>query len=436
MASRRLRLPRSLPEPFTARAELSRERRAARVWSTLDAMPEDEERAIEIRVRGRVQGVGFRPNVFRLAVELGLSGEVRNDAEGVLIRASGSAVSMASFLERIERESPPLARIESVETSAWSTPLAIGFHIAESTGGDTRTEVAPDAVVCVACTREVTDPSERRFAYPFTTCTHCGPRLSIVLGVPYDRAQTTMAAFPLCAACNAEYRDPLDRRFHAEPIACPACGPKVRLVRADGRAHEAAASGSELEEVLRLIDGGAIVAIKGIGGFHLACDATQPAVLERLRSRKRRDAKPFALMARDLDVIRRYCAVTPEEEAALSSPEGPIVLLRRHGAETLPDAVAPGLTTLGFLLPTTPLHVVLFRELERPLVMTSGNLSEEPQVIADDDVPARLAGIADYALLHDRPIANRVDDSVARAMDGRVRLLRRARGYAPSAIRL
>jgi hydrogenase maturation protein HypF len=406
-------------------------------------VPGEQRSAIEIRVRGRVQGVGFRPHVYRLAKELGLSGEVSNDAEGVFIRAAGSAAAFAAFLERMESERPPLARIESIETQACDPALVAdatgsrvegcAFRIAPSAGGAARTEVAPDAVVCGACAREVLDPAARRFRYPFTTCTHCGPRLSIVQGVPYDRAQTTMAVFPLCAACDAEYRDPADRRFHAEPTACHVCGPKARLVRFDGQGGIADA---DADDLTRLVADGAIVAIKGLGGFQLACDATQPAAVARLRARKRRDAKPFALMARDLDVIRRYCLVTTEEESALTSPEGPIVLLCRGGPESLPDAVAPGLGMIGFMLPTTPLHLLVLHGTARPLVMTSGNLSEEPQVIADAEAPARLAGIADYALLNDRAIANRVDDSVARSMDGRMRVFRRARGYAPSAMRL
>jgi hydrogenase maturation protein HypF len=394
--------------------------------------------ALEIRVRGRVQGVGFRPNVYRLARELGLAGEVRNDAEGVLIRASGTPDAMAAFLERIARESPPLAQVDAVETRALDGTLGGEFLIVESSSsGAARTEVAPDAAICSACAKEVLSPVERRFRYAFTTCTHCGPRLSIVRAIPYDRATTTMAPFPPCGACAAEYADVGDRRFHAEAIACHACGPRARIVRADGRAShfEPASMLDDVGAALGSIQRGEIVAIKGIGGYQLACDATRGEVVARLRARKKRDAKPFALMARDLDVIRRYCAVSPEEERLLSSPEAPIVLLAIRGSDALPGEVAPGHRTLGFMLPTTPLHVLVLRSMDRPVVMTSGNVSDAPAFIADDAAHRGLSSIADSFLVHDRAIANRVDDSVARVMDGRARVFRRARGYAPAGIR-
>ena len=282
------------------------------------------------------------------------------------------------------------------------------------------------------------DPSERRYRYPFTNCTHCGPRLSIVEGIPYDRATTTMAAFPLCDACVEDYREPRDRRFHAEAIACPTCGPQATLVRLDGEAvgFDGLSARDDVDLAAILIRRGEIVAIKGLGGYQLACDATNTDAVARMRTAKRRDAKPFALMARDLDVVRRYCSAGPAEEAVLASPEAPIVLLDATGPERLPEAVAPGLTTLGFMLPTTPLHLLLLRDIDGPVVMTSGNLSDEPQVIDDDEMRARLRGIAPTALMHDRAIANRVDDSVVRFMAGAPRLLRRARGYAPAPIRL
>jgi hydrogenase maturation protein HypF len=394
--------------------------------------------ALEIRVRGRVQGVGFRPNVYRLAHELGLAGEVGNDHEGVLIRASGSAWAMESFLERIATEAPPLARVDKVETRPFEGELEGAFRIIESTRGTVRTEVAPDAAVCTACAREVLSPSERRFRYPFTTCTHCGPRLSIVRSIPYDRATTTMAGFALCSVCDTEYRDVADRRFHAEATACHACGPKARLVRFDGRAFrfESGPMRDDVDAALGLLQDGEIVAIKGLGGYHLACDATRPDVVERLRERKKRDAKPFALMAGGLEVIRRYCRVSVEEARLLASPESPIVLLAADGPEALPDSIAPGHRTLGFMLPTTPLHLLVVRRMGRPVVMTSGNLGGAPPVLNDDVAKERLSSIADFALVHDRTIANRVDDSVARFMGGRARLFRRARGYAPAPIGL
>ena len=394
--------------------------------------------ALEIRVRGRVQGVGFRPTVWRLARDLALAGEVHNDSQGVLIRVRGPRAALELLLQRLEREPPPLAHIESVESRSFEGPLPAEFSIIESVGGAARTEVSPDAALCPACALEIVDPFSRRYRYPFTTCTHCGPRLTIVHAVPYDRAQTTMRGFDLCPACDKEYRDPADRRFHAETTACQRCGPKARLVRLDGGAvhFEQHSMLDDVDAVCSLIQKGEIVAIKGLGGFHLACDATNAAVVARLRLLKKRDRKPFALMARDLDVIRRFCAVRPEELEALASPAAPIVLFDADGPERLPDAVAPGLRTLGFMLPTTPLHALILRRLTRPLVMTSGNLSEEPQCTSDEDARRRLAGIASHALFHDREIANRVDDSVVRSIGGKIRLLRRARGFAPAPIRL
>jgi len=393
--------------------------------------------AMEIRVRGRVQGVGFRPTVWRIARELGLAGEVLNDCEGVLARVGGSPGAVEDFIARLEREPPPLARIDEIEVRAFDGALPSEFRIAESLAGDAHTEVAPDAAICAACAQEIVDPFQRRFRYPFANCTHCGPRLSIVKGIPYDRANTTMSPFAMCEACEGEYRNPADRRFHAEAIACHVCGPRARLIRLDGRAtsFDRHSTLDEVDAVRGLITKGEIVAIKGLGGFHLACDATNAEVVARLRRLKRRDAKPFALMARDLDVIRRYCTVGAEEERTLVSAAAPIVLLAADKAERLPDEVAPGLATLGFMLPTTPLHLLILARME-PVVMTSGNVSEEPQVIDDDAARARLGEIATYALMHDRKIANRVDDSVARVMAGRARILRRARGFAPAPIAL
>ena len=394
------------------------------------------ETQFEVRVRGRVQGVGFRPNVWRLAT--GLRGEVFNDADGVLVRVGGPREEVERFLARLAAEPPPLGRIDSIERKPFVGELPQDFRIAESAPGPARTQVTPDAALCPSCAAEVASPFERRYRYPFATCTHCGPRLSIVTGIPYDRATTTMAPFPLCAACSAEYRDPADRRFHAEAIACHACGPRARLVRLDGKvtSFDQHSMLDDVDAAGSLIMKGEIVAVKGLGGYHLACDATNADAVTRLRARKRRDAKPFALMARDLDVIRRFCTVSEAEAAVLASPEGPIVLLPAEGAERLPAAVAPGLHTLGFMLPTTPLHALILRRMPRPVVMTSGNLSDEPQATDDAEARVRLAGIADYALVHDRAIANRVDDSVVRMMAGVPRVLRRARGYAPAPIPL
>jgi hydrogenase maturation protein HypF len=392
--------------------------------------------ALEIRVRGRVQGVGFRPNVWRIARELGLRGEVLNDGEGVIVRAAGSEAALAAFVGRIEREPPPLGRIDKIETRAFAGALPAEFRIADSASGEAHTEVTPDAGICAACAKEIASPFERRYRYPFTNCTHCGPRLSILREIPYDRAATTMAPFAMCGSCAAEYANPADRRFHAEAIACHDCGPKARLIRLDGRAVDFSQYSmlDDVDAACGLIQKGEIVAIKGIGGYQLACDATNEAAVARLRAAKRRNKKPFALMARDLAVIRAYCAVSELEERLLSGPAAPIVLLDRTGAAPLPEAIAPGLATLGFMLPTTPLHVLLLRRMKRPVVMTSGNVAGAPQVI--DDALDALAEIAAYALVHDRAIANRVDDSVVRVMAGRGRVLRRARGFAPAAIPL
>ncbi|RUW99015.1 carbamoyltransferase HypF, partial [Mesorhizobium sp. M8A.F.Ca.ET.059.01.1.1] len=399
----------------------------------------DATRSVEIRVRGRVQGVGFRPTVWRIASRLGLDGDVLNDSQGVLIRVRGVSSTIAALVEELRASPPPLAEITAIETGPCEGELASGFVIVDSeAGARARTEISPDAAMCSACAAEVLDPFLRRFRYPFTNCTHCGPRLSIVRGVPYDRATTTMAPFPLCTACGAEYREPADRRFHAEATACHVCGPTARLIRFDGRAisFEQHSMLDDVDAALSLIQKGEIVAIKALGGYQLACDATRPDAVALLRQRKRRDAKPFALMARDLDVVRRYATLSDAEEAALTSREAPIVLLAATGPEELPDAIAPGLKTLGFMLPSTPLHLLLLRRMGRPVVMTSGNLSDEPQLIDDAEAAAKLSAVAPYALIHNRDIANRIDDSVVRHMGGKLRVLRRARGYAPASIQL
>jgi hydrogenase maturation protein HypF len=387
-----------------------------------------------IRVRGLVQGVGFRPAVWRLASELGLDGDVRNDAEGVLIRVWGSASRRDELCRRLYAECPPLARIAGVDRSALAaTPPVQGFRIVASAGGEVRTGIVPDAATCEACRRELFDPGDRRFRYPFINCTHCGPRLSIVRAIPYDRPNTSMAAFRMCPDCAREYGDPADRRFHAQPDACAACGPRVWLEDAGGRVLDPSAAGARdaIELASRRLREGRVLAVKGIGGFHLACDATDAAAVASLRERKRRYGKPFGLMARSLDVIGRYCQIDPQEAAALLSPAAPIVLLDATGPQRLPAGVAPGQCTLGFMLPYSPIHHLLLEGWDTPLVMTSGNLSEEPQCTDNADAGHRLRGLADLFLLHDREIVNRVDDSVVRRMDGRVVPLRRARGFAP-----
>lgn len=392
--------------------------------------------ALEVRVRGRVQGVGFRPTVWRIARELGLVGEVLNDGQGVLLRVGGDKAILNELIERIKTGLPPLARIDRIDSRDYDGTLPFEFRIAESAGGGAHTEIAPDAAVCAACAAEIRDKGARRHGYPFTNCTHCGPRLSIVTAIPYDRASTTMAPFALCPSCDAEYRNPADRRFHAEPIGCPVCGPKATLIALDSDEVSRGFDVDPLSAAARLIRAGAIVAIKGLGGYHLACDATNPCAVARLRHAKRRETKPFALMARDLAVIRRYCVVDATAARELASAPAPIVLLPANGAESLPDAVAPGLDELGFMLPTTPLHLLLLEGFDQPLVMTSGNLSDEPPIIDDGQAQERLKGVAACALTHDREIANRVDDSIVRIVRGAPRVLRRARGFAPATIRL
>ncbi len=398
-----------------------------------------EREVREIRVYGTVQGVGFRPTVWRLAREANLRGDVRNDALGVRIRVAGARSQIDRFVGRLKAEAPPLSRIDRIEVAPGRERAELpeeGFRIVESAGGRTRTEVTPDAAICETCRSETLNPRERRFGYPFTNCTHCGPRFSIVEAVPYDRARTSMARFEMCSDCAGEYGDPADRRFHAQPIACWRCGPRTWLVELAGARVDRDPAVDDIEAVGALLLKGAIVALRGLGGFHLACDATQASAVQALRRRKRRDAKPFALMARDLSAVRAHCEVGDEELKLLESPEAPIVLLRARNPSTLPDAIAPGLDRLGFMLPYTPMHVLVLEQVPGPLVMTSANLSDLPQVIGNEQARQTLEGIADYALLHDREIVNRIDDSVVRVFGGEPRLLRRARGYAPAALRL
>lgn len=391
-----------------------------------------------IRVRGTVQGVGFRPTVWRLARDCAIRGSVCNDAEGVLIEAWGSAAALAEFVARLRRESPPLAHIEAIERSPLHRSRSAQrveetFRIIASREGPVATAIAADAATCPACLAEVFDPTSRRYHYPFTNCTHCGPRLSIIRAIPYDRANTSMLDFPMCADCKAEYNDAADRRFHAEPNACGQCGPRVWLEDACGERIAEGADG--IGHAAGLLRQGRILAIKGIGGIHLACDAGNDAVVATLRRRKSRDHKAFALMARDLDMVRRHARVGTAEAELLQSPAAPILILDAEG-EALASELAPRQRTLGFMLPYSPLHHLLMAALERPIVLTSGNSSDEPQTVDNEEARQCLAGIADYFLLHDRVIVNRLDDSVARIADGAPRILRRARGYAPAPISL
>lgn len=398
-----------------------------------------DERAELVRVRGLVQGVGFRPTVWRLARQHRLRGWVGNDGAGVSIHVCGAVDDMDAFIAALGSGAPALARVDRIEReSAASLPAQTGFRIVASQANGVRTGVASDAATCEACAEEILDPSARRFRYPFTNCTHCGPRLSIIKSIPYDRASTTMRAFPMCGDCAAEYADPADRRFHAQPIACPRCGPRAWLEHADG-APVAIAALTALDQVdaaCTLLQRDHIVAIKGLGGFQLACDAGNEQAVARLRAGKHRERKPFALMARDLEVVRHYCAIDDAEATLLRSPAAPIVILDVAGPERVACNVAPGVATLGFMLPNTPLHHLLLRRMQRPIVLTSGNRSDEPQCIDNEEAKRQLSGMAEYFLLHDRDIARRVDDSVARVINGDACVSRRARGYAPTTLQL
>ena len=382
-----------------------------------------------VHVDGVVQGVGFRPFVYGLATALGLSGWVRNTSAGVDIEVQGEAGAVEAFARDLRAKAPPLAVIEAVQITEMAPQPADGFAIlhSEATGGVSL--VAPDVATCADCLRELFDPGDRRYRYPFTNCTNCGPRFTIIRALPYDRPQTTMQPFPMCPACQAEYDDPADRRFHAQPNACPVCGPHVWLQRADGT--RLAARDDAMRVAADLLRRGEIVAVKGMGGFHLACDAANPDAVARLRARKGRQAKPFAVMVPDLDAARQHCQLSDAEAALLASPAAPIVLLPWRAESSIAREVAPGNRYLGVMLPYTPLHHLLLRDAGRPLVMTSGNHTDEPLSYRDEAVIAELGDIADAFLLHDRAIHMRCDDSVVMVVDGAPYPVRRSRGYAP-----
>jgi hydrogenase maturation protein HypF len=393
---------------------------------------------VQILVRGVVQGVGFRPYIFSLARRRDLRGQVLNNAAGVLIDVEGEKNDIEQFINEIEFNPPPLSQIESVERRD-NLPLAnyLEFRIVESdSAGRKFVPLSADIATCADCLRELFDPRDRRYRYPFINCVNCGPRFTIVEDVPYDRARTTMREFTMCAACRAEYENPCDRRFHAEPTACVVCGPRLYLTDENGRELE---GGDDAIGYARgLLLQGQILAIKGVGGFHLACDAANAEAVERLRRRKYREYKPFALMAGSIEMIKDYCSVSTFERDLLLSTQRPIALLARKPESALPDwpmAVAPGLNSLGFMLPYAPLHYLLLENLDRPLVMTSGNVSDEPICYENRDALERLSKIADYFLLHNRRIHVRADDSVVCARGKKEMMLRRARGYAPRALR-
>ena len=391
----------------------------------------------EIRVCGIVQGVGFRPTVYRLAKVFGLKGEVYNDGEGVLIRVSGSEEEITDFVNKLYQECPPLARINEVIRSPYLGEFDFNdFVISRSVNSVVKTEISPDAAICPQCQREIFDPFSRYFRYPFTNCTHCGPRLTIIRAIPYDRNNTSMANFSMCKECEKEYQDVENRRFHAQPVACFVCGPRAWLERADGKPviSDMFSMLDDLDAVCTLLQKGEIIAIKGLGGFHLACDATLQNAVQKLRNRKYRYHKPLALMARDINIISEYCYINDLEKQLLTSSAAPIVLLKIKDNSKLASDLAPGQNTLGFMLPYTPLHHLILRRMKVPIVLTSANISNEPQCINNEDAKDKLSKIADYFLLHNRDIVNRVDDSVVRVIDNKIQTLRRARGYAPAPI--
>jgi hydrogenase maturation protein HypF len=382
-----------------------------------------------IRIRGTVQGVGFRPWVYRAAHAAGVTGRVWNDAGGVVVDAFGDETSLARFAAALETP-PPAARVEAIEiVECAAADPATTFEIVDSDRcGDRRVSIPPDLATCAACAAEVLDPADRRYRYAFTNCTSCGPRFTIATDVPYDRPATTMEPFAMCEACQREYHDPRDRRFHAQPNACPVCGPRLALYTGDG-AHVHA--DDPIRVAAGVIADGLIVAVKGIGGFHLACDATSETAVTRLRERKRREEKPFAVMVRDLAEAGRIAVLGREERALLTSVERPIVIATHRPGSGIAAAVAPRNRRIGLMLPYSPLHHLLLADAGRPLVMTSGNLSDEPIAVYNDEALARLGGIADLLVLHDRGIASRADDSVATVIAGRPAVVRRSRGYVP-----
>ena len=396
----------------------------------------------EILVKGIVQGVGFRPFIYNLARSLRLKGYVLNSSEGVVIDVESQDAAMERFVRAIEENPPPLAKIEQISTRTLPTVGYDSFLIRESLPQEGKfVLVSPDIATCPKCLSELMDRADRRYGYPFTNCTNCGPRYTIIQDIPYDRAKTTMTKFMMCPPCQREYEDPSDRRFHAQPNACPQCGPSLRLLASSSTesidpwpSDSRHPSVAPLQDVRSLLKLGKIVAIKGLGGFHLACDAENNSAVKRLRNRKRKSDKPFALMSREIASIERYCEVSETERKILEDPQKPIVLLRKLKVNRISKHVAPGNNYLGVMLPYTPLHYLLFGDFLTTLVMTSGNLSEEPIVTSNEDALETLSKIADYFLFHNRDIYMRVDDSVVRAYEERERVIRRSRGFAPHPI--
>ena len=399
-----------------------------------DSIPAGQRALIRIGVRGVVQGVGFRPFVYQLATRHDLSGWVCNTSGDVKIEVEGDKEALAGFLSELVGSAPPLAHIEEVATSNYPPGGYSGFEIRHSVAEEDKYQlVSPDIATCEACLSELLVHDDRRYRYPFTNCTNCGPRFTIIEDIPYDRPLTTMRSFKMCRHCQSEYDNPLDRRFHAQPNACPECGPSLKLVDKDG---VEVVCDDILATAAKLLREGKVLAIKGLGGFLLACDATNEAAVRLLRDRKRRPYKPLAIMVATLEDVKELCFVSEKEEEILNSSQRPIVLLKRREGSTISPSVAPNLNYIGVMLPYTPLHHVLLRETGLPLVMTSGNISEEPIARDNDEALVRLRGIADYFLVHNRDIYSRYDDSVAMVVLGKAQLMRRARGYAPFPIHL
>jgi hydrogenase maturation protein HypF len=399
------------------------------------ACPEESGKIINYRVKveGIVQGVGFRPFVFNLAYKYGLKGWVLNSVTGVTLEIEGEKAVVAAFLKELEYNPPRLARITSISFTLQDLKGYESFEIIKSDcKGEKEVLISPDVAICDDCRQDILNPLERRFHYPFTNCTNCGPRFTIIRDLPYDRERTSMSAFPMCRECKQEYNDPGNRRFHAQPNACPECGPSVSLVDRNGKE----VSGNWAERFRQFILAGKIIAVKGLGGFHLACDARNALAVQELRQRKRRPAKPLAIMCRDLDTVKKYCLVSSQEAQVLLSPAAPIVVLERRPGSPLPDNLAPNLKSLGVMLPYTPLHLLLFDGEVEALVMTSGNLSGQPLVKDNNEALARLKEVADYFLLHNRGIENRCDDSVVKVVDGELQFWRRSRGYAPAPVEI
>lgn len=391
-------------------------------------------RLIRVEVRGVVQGVGFRPFVYQLASRNHLTGWVRNTSGSVEIEVEGEERYLQVFISELKSKSPPMARLESIRLTVHPVIGYTDFEIKQSKSQQGKYQlISPDIATCGDCLNEIENPADSRYRYPFTNCTNCGPRFTIIEDIPYDRQQTTMRHFKMCPACQKEYNDNLNRRFHAQPNACPVCGPKLELVDCQSKLLD---MGDSLTATAQLLRKGSILAVKGIGGFLLACDATNTQTIELLRKRKRRPAKPFAVMFGSIEEAKRYCFISPQEERLLLSPQSPIVLLRCRECSALSPLVAPGLRYQGVMLPYTPLHHTLLRETGIPMIMTSGNFSEEPIIKDNQEALQRLGDIADYFLLHNRDIHARYDDSVALVENGTTQLFRRSRGYAPNPIHL